>query len=236
MTTALLAPRLSANRPAHTRETSEAANWLPATSPTTKVPRPRPWWTWSGSTGKARPMTRKPTRTTAMIGSSVARTGRAGAAGGATDADPAVTAALGCRGVDADATCILSSPSEAGAPQHLLGIPGALDPDGRGHGLDLVEVVGGERDGERPQVLVEALDLPRAEQRDDPRLPGEQPRQGDLRRRGPVPPPYGSEQIDQGPVRLACRRREAGNPAAEVGGVERRARVDFAGEEALPQR
>src|SRR5215207_10310668 len=74
MTTARFAPRLSAKWPDQTRETSEAANWLPVTRPTTKVPRPSPWWTWSGSTGKARPMTRKPIRTTAMIGSSAAAT------------------------------------------------------------------------------------------------------------------------------------------------------------------
>src|SRR5712691_4620677 len=45
VTTACLAPRLSACRPAHTRETSDAANWLPATRPTMKVLRPRPWCT-----------------------------------------------------------------------------------------------------------------------------------------------------------------------------------------------
>src|SRR5688500_12577965 len=106
------------------------------------------------------------------------------------------------------------APSEARAPKELLTIPGALELGGGGHGLDLVEIVGGERDGKRPQMLVEALDLPRAEQRDDPRLPGEQPGEGDLRRGRPVPPSYGAEKIDQGLVRLTSFRREARDTVA----------------------
>ena len=52
------------------REISEAANWLPVTRPTTKVLSPSPRCTCSGSTGSARPMIRKVTKTTPMIGNS----------------------------------------------------------------------------------------------------------------------------------------------------------------------
>jgi hypothetical protein len=40
--------------------------------------------------------------------------------------------------------------SKTGAPQHLLGIAGPLDLDSRGHRVDLIEIVGGKRDRERP--------------------------------------------------------------------------------------
>ena len=48
--------------------------------------------------------------------------------------------------------------------------------------VDLIEIVSGERDGKRAEILFEAIELSRAEQRDDPWLAGEQPGQGDLRR------------------------------------------------------
>src|SRR5689334_18938478 len=66
--TACFAPRRSACRPAQTRDTRDAANWVPATRPTTNVPSPRRSWTWRGSTGIAMPMIRKAMKTTSMIG------------------------------------------------------------------------------------------------------------------------------------------------------------------------
>ncbi len=42
-------------------------NWLPVTSPTMNGLIPSVWWTCSGSTGNARPTTRKPMKTAAMI-------------------------------------------------------------------------------------------------------------------------------------------------------------------------
>ena len=55
-----------------TRVTSWAANWLPATRPTTKMPRPRSWWTCRGNTGIAMPTIRKPIKTAPMMGSKAA--------------------------------------------------------------------------------------------------------------------------------------------------------------------
>jgi hypothetical protein len=80
-------------------------------------------------------------------------------------------------------------PSEARASKHLLRITGTLDFDGGGHGSDLIEIVRCERHGERSQILIETVELPRAKQGDDPWLLGEQPGEGDLRwgRLMPIP-------------------------------------------------
>ena len=72
---ARLAPRWSAWRPAQKRDTSDAANWLPATRPTTNVLMPNPSWTCTGSTGIATPMTRYPTKTTVRIDSTAPASG-----------------------------------------------------------------------------------------------------------------------------------------------------------------
>ena len=58
--------------------------------------------------------------------------------------------------------------SKAGAPKHFLGITGAVDLDGAGHGLNLIKIVGCECDGERPQILIQAVERPRTKQGDDP--------------------------------------------------------------------
>ena len=58
--------------------------------------------------------------------------------------------------------------SKAGAPKHLLGITGAVDLDGAGHGLNLIKIVGCECDRERPQILIQAVERPRTKQRNDP--------------------------------------------------------------------
>jgi hypothetical protein len=44
--------------------------------------------------------------------------------------------------------------SKTGAPQHLLWVADALDLDCRGHCVDLIEIVRGERDRERPQIFI----------------------------------------------------------------------------------
>src|SRR5436309_1020534 len=66
--TACLGPRESEKRPAQTRDTIEAANWKPVTSPTINVLCRRVSWTWSGMTGIAKPMTKKAANTDAMMG------------------------------------------------------------------------------------------------------------------------------------------------------------------------
>ncbi|WP_292386830.1 hypothetical protein [Mesorhizobium sp.] len=49
------------------RDSSEATNWLPVTSPTANGPKPSLSWT-----GSARPMSRKPAKIAAMIGTNLA--------------------------------------------------------------------------------------------------------------------------------------------------------------------
>src|SRR6266567_1596030 len=80
------------------------------------------------------------------------------------------------------------------------------------------------------------MQLRRARYRNDPRLLDLQPPDCDLRGRYLFPGGDLAEQIDQGLVRLASLRREAGNDVAEVGAVEPRVLVDRAREEALAQR
>src|SRR5438309_2786506 len=72
--TAHLGPLASAARPDQRRATSAAANWQPATTPTITGPKPRPSRTCSGRTGRAAPITRKPTSTAVIIGASAATT------------------------------------------------------------------------------------------------------------------------------------------------------------------
>jgi hypothetical protein len=74
VTTARLAPRVSASVPAQARESKAAANWLPTTRPTTSALMPSVSCTCSGRTGKGRPMVRKPTNTASVIGSSFRKT------------------------------------------------------------------------------------------------------------------------------------------------------------------
>jgi hypothetical protein len=50
--------------------------------------------------------------------------------------------------------------SETGPPKHLLGIPGAMDLDGGCRGLDLIEIISGECDRKRPQILIQAVKRP----------------------------------------------------------------------------
>ena len=123
--------------------------------------------------------------------------------------------------------------SATGHLLQVLGVPGPLHRDLRGRGLDLAEVVGRELDVGRPEVLVQAMQLRGARDRDDPRLLGEQPGERDLGRRRLLASRDLAEQVDQGLVRLDRLRREARDGVAEVGAVEGRVLVDLAGEEAL---
>ncbi|MDF3168484.1 hypothetical protein P3C33_20135 [Mesorhizobium sp. P16.1] len=54
------------------RDSSEATNWLPVTSPTANGPKPSLSCRCSGRTGSARPMSRKPAKIAAMIGTNLA--------------------------------------------------------------------------------------------------------------------------------------------------------------------
>src|SRR5215213_205879 len=59
-------------------------------------------------------------------------------------------------------------------------VPVAGDTDAVGEGIEVGEVVRGQRHGGGFCVLPYAFDAPGARDRDDPRLLGEQPRQRDL--------------------------------------------------------
>src|SRR5690349_4200421 len=68
-------------------------------------------------------------------------------------------------------------------PRALLELPGvarALDLDVGGGGGDGTEVLGRELDAPRPEVLLQPVQLGGPRNRDDPRLPGEEPRERDL--------------------------------------------------------
>ena len=119
-------------------------------------------------------------------------------------------------------TVALISSSCSAVDHPLLGlrVAGALRGDLRRAGLDLLQVVVGELDVGCGDVLLEAVQLRRAGDRDDPRLLREDPRERDLRRRRALPLRDPLEQLDERAVRLARLRVEAGNSGAEVGAVE----------------
>jgi chorismate mutase len=118
----------------------------------------------------------------------------------------------------------------------MLRIAGALYRDLGNRTLDVVEIVGGEFDASRSDVLVEAVQLRGTGDRNDPRLLGKQPGDRDLGTRHPLLGCDFAEHLDQRLVRLSSLRREARNDVAEVGAVERRVLVDRAREEALAER
>jgi hypothetical protein len=74
----------------------------------------------------------------------------------------------------------------------VFGIPGTLHRDLRGGRLDLSEVLGSEFEVSGFEVLAQALGLRRSRDRDDPRLPGEQPGERDLSRGCVLPFPFRS--------------------------------------------
>src|SRR5215212_1082335 len=100
--------------------------------------------------------------------------------------------------------------SATGHSLQLFGVPSPLHSDLRRGALDLAEIVRRELDGSCADVLVQALQIPGARYRDDPRLLGKQPSQRDLGGRRLIPGCDFAEQIDQGLVRLPGLRREAG--------------------------
>ncbi len=85
--------------------------------------------------------------------------------------------------------------------------------------VDLSEIVGCEFDCNGSDVLIQAMQLRGAWDWNDPRLLGQQPRQGDLSGRRLLPLADLAEQINQGLIRLERLRSEAREGAAEVGTV-----------------
>ncbi len=122
---------------------------------------------------------------------------------------------------------------------HLLdgfGVPGPVNLDGRRRVFELAQIVGRQLQRGRTEVLFEPVELGRAGDRHEPRLSGEDPGQGNLRRSRLLSLPDGGQEINQGLIGLSCLRREARERAPEVRAVELRVLVDRAGEEALAQR
>src|SRR5829696_5589789 len=117
----------------------------------------------------------------------------------------------------------------------MLRIAGALYRDLRKRALDVADIVGGEFDVSRSDVLLQAFQLRSTGDRNDPRLLGKQPGDRDLGTRHLLLGCDFAEHLDQGLVRLSSLRREARNDVAEVGAVERRVLVDRAREEALAE-
>ena len=89
-----------------------------------------------------------------------------------------------------------------------------------GGAFDLAEIVGRKFDVGRANVLFEAGSFRRARDRNDPRLPGEEPSERYLSRGRLLPFCDRAKQVDQGLIRLSGLRRKAGNDVAEVGAVE----------------
>src|SRR5215203_1864999 len=118
----------------------------------------------------------------------------------------------------------------------MLRIAGTLYRDLGNRTLDVAEIVGGEFDVSRSDVLLQAFQLRGTGDRNDPRLLGKQPGDRDLGTRHLLLGCDFAEHLDQGLVRLSSLRREARNDVAEVGAVERGVLVDRAREEALTQR
>ncbi len=102
------------------------------------------------------------------------------------------------------------------------------DGDGRNGTVDLPQIAFGEIDLDRADVLLQALDLAAARNRNDPRRPREQPGKCNLcwSRLFLLSDP--SEQVDHGLIGFDCFRREAWIAAANVRAVEGGGFVDFA--------
>src|SRR5205814_2938184 len=105
------------------------------------------------------------------------------------------------------------------APE-MFRIAGSLKRNLRDRAIDGAKVLGRQFDGSRADGFLQAMQLRGAGYRHDPRLLGEEPGERDLRRRHLFPGCDLAQQIDQGVVRLARLRREAGDDVAEVGAVE----------------
>jgi len=85
--------------------------------------------------------------------------------------------------------------------RHLaLGVAGPLDAIGRDGPLDRLQVVGGEGQGGRPDVLPQPVELAGARDRDDPGLSRQQPGERELAGGGASVPGQAGEGVEQRPV------------------------------------
>src|SRR6266852_4046308 len=137
-------------------------------------------------------------------------------------------------GPKASSSCFGRSPTAH--PQQMFGITITLDRDFRGRTVDFAQVVRCEFDCERAIVLVEARQLGRARDRNNPRLLRKQPRQRDLRRCRLLLFRDSAQEIHQRLIRLAVFWSEARDDGTEIGAIELGIFGDFASEEAPAER
>src|SRR5229473_2537326 len=102
--------------------------------------------------------------------------------------------------------------------------------------VDVADIVGRELNGRRGDVLLQAMQLRGAGDRNDPWLLSKQPGKRNLRRRHSLSSCNLADEINESLVCLSRLRREAGNDVAEIGFVECCVLADGAREEALAQR
>src|SRR5262245_35224310 len=117
----------------------------------------------------------------------------------------------------------------------MFGVARALNRNFGSGVFDLAKVAGGKLDVHRSDVLLQALQLRRARDRNDPRLLLEQPGEGNLRGCGLLPLCDPPKKINQRLIRFPSLRSEARNDVADVRTIERGAFVDLAGEEAFAE-
>src|SRR5579864_4937241 len=128
------------------------------------------------------------------------------------------------------------APARTSAVDHplvRLGVASALRLDLRV--VDLTQVVGRQLDVDCCVVLLEAVQLRRAGDRNEPRLLREDPCEGDLRSRCALSLRNLLEQLDEGAVRSQRLRVEARNGASEIRRLEGLVDVDLPGEESLAE-
>ena len=99
--------------------------------------------------------------------------------------------------------------------------------------VDLAEIVGGQFDRRRAEVLFEPMQLRGSGDRNDPRLLRQQPSERDLSRGRLLSRRDFAKQIDESLVRFPGLWREARDDVAEIALIERRFFADRAREEAF---
>ncbi len=117
-----------------------------------------------------------------------------------------------------------------------FGIAVAEHLDGLGGGFDVAQVVGRQLDRGRADILLQAMQLGRARNGNDPGLLRQQPGERDLGRRRLFSRGDRGEKIDQRLIGLERLGREARQRAAEIVAAETGLPGDRAGEEPLAER
>ena len=103
-------------------------------------------------------------------------------------------------------------------------------------GFDFAQILGGELDVRRTVVFIQARELGGAGDGHDPRLLRQDPGESDLRGRGFFARRDLVQQIHHGLIGLHRVRREARQPASEIGTLEFRGFVHGAGQKSFAQR